>query len=143
MIANLSLYDEEDQNVGFSVPVPFIPQPGHLLMINFQVWEVTSQPMIDIGGRSLRTPDQPVSVSVRVRKGTSIHPADAEALTPQDKYEYARLRYASAVQDYPRIKALAARLLAQADQEFQDAEAALNEFEEKPGVARPEFRGRM
>jgi hypothetical protein len=43
-VARLSLYDEQDRAVAYSVPVPFIPQPGWLIEYHGKMWEVTSQP---------------------------------------------------------------------------------------------------
>lgn len=146
VVAHLSMYDEEDRAAAYSVPVPFIPQPGYLIEHHGELWEVVSQPQVMLGDRTLSFhADYPVRVDVRVRRGQGIHQADMadETLDPHARYEYAKLRYANAVQDYPRVKALAARLLAEADEEFRAAEAVLNEFEVSPGVPKPEFRERM
>lgn len=138
----VTMYHEGDIVVQ-GLPVAFLPRPGVLIIVGADLWEIMSEPQVYLGDQDMSfRAGAPVSVQVIVRPGVGIHPDDPGA-DPAARYELARTRYANAVQDYPRIKALAARLLAQADQEFQDAEAALNEFEEKPGVARPEFRGRM
>lgn len=73
-VANVSLYDENDNCVIYGVPLMFVPQPGNLLMLEGVIWEVTSQPMINIGNRTLAmNAEDPMPVAVRVRLGQGIH----------------------------------------------------------------------
>jgi hypothetical protein len=73
-VARLSLYDEQDRAVAYSVPVPFIPQPGWLIEYHGKMWEVTSQPQVMLGDRTLAfNADQLVRVDVRVREAHGIH----------------------------------------------------------------------
>ncbi len=143
-VANVSLYDENDESVAYSVPMMFIPQPGWILSCANGLWEVTSQPMIMLGDRSLTWhQDYPVQVDVRVRPAVGVHDPDDSFDGSLARYERARTRYSAAVENYPRARALAAKILADADREQQEADESLREFEDKPGVPKPEFREKM
>jgi hypothetical protein len=140
---DVSLFDETDKIVGHAIPMPCVPQQGWKLIVGYEVWDVTSQPQVILGDRS-RTfrPGTPIMVNVRVRPGIGIHKI-GDDLDPLDRYEYARRRYENAAADYPRALVLADQIMSRAAKESEDAERALREFEEKPGIPKPEFRERM
>lgn len=55
-------------------------------------------------------------------------------------YEQACDRFNAASENYPKAKAEAARILREAEEEYEAAEAHLRQYESKPGICKPEYR---
>ena len=63
--------------VGRMIPLPFLPLPGMLLVINGKVWETASQPQVTVGEfPGSRRPLAPMLVNVRVRPGRGLFAGD-------------------------------------------------------------------
>lgn len=56
------------------------------------------------------------------------------------EYEAARERFNRAGENYPKIKDEAARMLRDADDEYEAAQANLAQYESSPGIPKPEYR---
>jgi hypothetical protein len=60
-----------------------------------------------------------------------------------NEYEQARDRFNRASKNYPKAKAEAARILAEAEAEWEAAEANLRRHESQPGIPLPQYRDQV
>lgn len=67
-------------------------------------------------------------------------PAAAEAINSKNPYEAAGYRFARASENYPKAKAESERILREAEEEYEAAEANLRQYETSPGIPKPEYR---
>lgn len=67
-------------------------------------------------------------------------PGTAEAVYGKNPYEAACDRFNEASENYPKAKAEAERILREAEEEYEAAQANLRQYEVSPGIPRPEYR---
>lgn len=81
------------------------------------------------------------SLAGQLEAGASSPAVDTgEENGPVNAYEAACERFSRASQNYPKAKAESERIIREADEEFDAAQANLRQYETSPGIPLPEYR---